>query len=151
MDSYCLKRKDYKDFLSHLINGTSLENEFLSEIIERAQIFYECNVVGSNYYLSIIIEQLMKDNGRISDFLDSVYNLRNELYFSIEEHNSDFINDLYENHYPVAYQEFIAEYRLASKKNDENKIRELKSKAGEPFENDLDRILSNYYETKIRY
>lgn len=151
MDSFCLTRDDYKDFLNHMLNDKTLNNENLAYYIERAKEYFDCNIVGSNYYLSIIIEQMLKSDELDSSFLDSVYSLCEEMFFSIEEHGHEFVRELYDNHFPEAYYRHRFEYNMAIQMKDEKKIELLKSQFGEPFEEDLNRILNGYYETKVRY
>lgn len=150
MESICLPREDYKDFLSHLLKNKALRNEELVYYIERAKIYFDYNIVGSNYYLSIIIEQFLKNEEVDVSFLDAVYALREEMFFSIEEHDYEFINDLF-NNFPKAYWKHYQEYSSAIQRKDEDRIEFLKSRFGEPFEQDLNRIMYEYYETKVRY
>lgn len=150
MESYCLTREDYKDFINHMLYHKSLKNDELADYIERAKDYFDCNIVGSNYYLSIIIEQLSKEDEFYEDIIKDIYELRESLYFTIEEHGYEFISDIYDNYYPEAYNKHRQELNFAIQRKDEKAVASLKALFGVPFEQDLNRITKNYYEAKVR-
>lgn len=146
MESYCLTREEYKDFINHIIYNKELDNCDLEYYIERARDYFDCNIIGSNFYLSIILEQLMKIDEFDEGILLDVYKLQDTLFFSIEEHGYDFVNNLFEKNIPEEYNKYRKELQRATEKNDEGKLKYLKSIFGMPFDQDLNRILGSYHE-----
>lgn len=146
MECNCLTREKYKDFINHTLYNKKLECIDLEYYIERARDYFDCNIVGSNFYLSIIVEQLMKNEELDNNILSEIYGLQESLYFTIEEHGFDFINNLFENNIPSVCNDYRQDLVSAIKKNDDEKIRYLKSISGDPFEQDLNRIMKSYYE-----
>lgn len=151
MENYCLTREDYKDFLNHMLYRKSLKNDELADYIERAKDYFDFNIIGSNYHLSIIIEQLSVEDGIDENIIQDIYNLRELLYFTIEEHGYEFVNDIFSNYYPEAYNKHRQDLIFAIQRKDDKTIASLRSLFGVPFEQDLNRITKNYYDTKVRY
>lgn len=73
MENYCLTREDYKDFLNHMLYRKSLKNDELADYIERAKDYFDCNIIGSNYHLSIILEQLYNEDEFDENIIQDVY------------------------------------------------------------------------------
>lgn len=56
MNHRCLSREEYKEVIDYLLHSQCIENEELSILIQSAIDNWDINIIGSNYFLSIILE-----------------------------------------------------------------------------------------------
>lgn len=152
MEHHCLSRNDYQFLVHQLIIENRREGDLegcLTTVIERAKNYWDINVVGVNYFLSIIIEQIMKKSNIDKEFIARVYNLKNEMYFTIDELDYKFINELFTNNLPDARNHYIVLLEEAERSRNQKLILELERLKSESFEEDLIRIIEKYYEEEI--
>lgn len=69
MNHRCLSRDEYKEFIDYLLHSRCIENEELNVLIQSAIDNWDINIIGSNYFLSIILEQLMKNKTLNEDII----------------------------------------------------------------------------------
>lgn len=152
MEHHCLSRNDYQSLIHQLITENRREGDLegcLTTVLERAKNYWDINVVGVNYFLSIIIEQVMKKSNIDKEFIARVYNLKNEMYFTIDELDHKFINELFINNLPEARNCYTVLLDEARKSKNQKLISELEKLKSESFEEDLIRIIEKYYEEEI--
>lgn len=152
MEHHCLSRNDYQFLVHQLIIENRRKGDLegcLTTVIERAKNYWDINVVGVNYFLSIIIEQIMKKSNIDKEFIARVYNLKNEMYFTIDELDYKFINELFTNNLPDARNHYIVLLEEAERSRNQKLILELERLKSESFEEDLIRIIEKYYEEEI--
>ena len=66
MDNYCLNRNEIIKLIEHKIQAQEIDEE-LKEYIERAELYWDINLISSNCFLSIILEQKIRRNvGKVS-------------------------------------------------------------------------------------
>lgn len=152
MEHRCLSRYEYRCLIYQLISGYQLEEELeeeLKNIIDRAQNYWDVNIIGINYFLSIIAEQVMKKANIDKEFISQIYDLRNQLYFTIDELDYKLIEELFINNLPEARNQYTILLEEAKKTKDDKYIADLEIQRAQSFEEDLLRVIENYYETEI--
>lgn len=152
MEHHCLSRNEYRCLIYQLIYEQQLEDELedeLKAIIERAQYYWDVNIIGINYFLSIIVEQIMKRANVDRKFIDEIYNLKDKLSFTIDELDYKFIDELFVNNLPDSRNNYTALIEGARKTNDIKRIAEMEIRRAQSFEEDILRVIENYYETEI--
>lgn len=146
MESHCLTRDEYKTFLSYKFDGSDCYSE-ISEIIDRAGTTWDINIIGSNCFLSILLEQEMKKGEHINiAFIDCIYDLKERLYFTIDELDQSIVDYIIRNHMPKNRNYFSLELEKAKRENKEEQTLDLEDKLKNAFEDDLIEVLNNYYE-----
>lgn len=152
MEHRCLSRNEYRYLIYQLIYKQQLEEELeeeLKSIIERAQYYWDVNIIGINYFLSIIVEQIMKKANVDNIFINQIYNLKEKLYFTIDELDYKFIDELFINNLPNARNQYTTLIEEAQKTKDVKRITEIEIQRSQSFEEDLLRVIENYYEAEI--
>lgn len=152
MEHRCLSRKEYRYLIYQLIYEQQLEEELeleLKSMIERAQHYWDVNIIGINYFLSIILEQIMKKANVDNMFINQIYNMKEKLYFTIDELDYKFIDELFVNNLPNARNQYTTLIEEARKIKDAKRITEIEIQRAQSFEEDLLRVIENYYETEI--
>lgn len=146
MESHCLTREEYKFLLSYMLDGNYRFSE-ISEKIDRASTTWDINIVGSNCFLSILLEQKIKKGEHINKaFIDGIYDLRNQLYFTIDELDQSAIDYIIRNHMPKNRNYFGLELQKAKNEYNKELTSDFEDKLKNAFEDDLIEILNNYYE-----
>lgn len=56
MNHRCLSREEYKEVIDYLLHSQCIENEELSILIQSAIDNWDINIIGSNYFLSILLD-----------------------------------------------------------------------------------------------
>lgn len=152
MEHRCLSRSEYRYLIFQLLYEQTLEEsleEELKNIIERAQNYWDVNIIGVNYFLSIIVEQIMKKSNVDNNFINQIYELKNKLYFTIDELDYKLIDELFVNNLPDARNQYTRELEEARKARDNKHITEIESQRAQSFEEDLLRVIEKYYETEL--
>lgn len=145
MDNYCLDRDEIIKLIEHKIQAHQIDDE-LRGYIERAELYWDINLISSNCFLSIILEQKIRRNDCKKEFLDSFYELQDEMSFSIEELKPDFIDFIYSYKMPNKQNADIIELMEARKYNDEEKMNIIKERINCAFEEDLISSIQDYYD-----
>lgn len=145
MNSYCLNNKEYSEFLSLFFHNEEILDDGFREKIERATIYWDLNLIGSNCFLSMIFEKIMKRERVTVDDIEKIYDLTNNCYFTIDQLEIELIDDLFRNHLPEQRNEVISELIEAKRANDFEKEKLLESKLKKTFEKDLINVLEKYY------
>lgn len=149
MDYYCLSREEYKDLIFHALNSVEIDNQDLNGIIERARNDWDIHVVGSNYFFSKILEQLMKKDDIIEELISKVYDMQKMMFFSLDELDYKLVENLFLNHLPEKYNSYSLNLNEARHLNDEKNILFYEEKLSIAFEEDLLNIIESYYESEI--
>ncbi len=149
MNHRCLSRDEYKEFIDYLLHSRCIENEELNVLIQSAIDNWDINIIGSNYFLSIILEQLMKNKTLNEDIIHKIYEIRNKMYFTIDEMDYRFIDELFRYHLPDNRNLLVEQHRKAIVGNNIDQITQLEEKISLSFEEDLHSILEYFYETKV--
>lgn len=100
MNHRCLSREEYKEVIDYLLHSQCIENEELSILIQSAIDNWDINIIGSNYFLSIILEQLMKSKTVNKEIVHEIYELENKMYFTVDEMDYKLIDELFRYHLP---------------------------------------------------
>ena len=145
MDNYCLNRNEIIKLIEHKIQAHEIDEE-LKEYIERAELYWDINLISSNCFLSIILEQKIRRNDCEKEFLDSFYELQDKMSFHIEELRPDFIDFIYNYKMPNKQNAYIAALIEARKHKDEEKVNTIKEKINCAFEEDLILSIQDYYD-----
>jgi hypothetical protein len=151
MESYCFSRHELKEVIEKYIFDKEIKNNSIMQIIERASIDWDLNVIASSYSLSIIIEQIMKKEDFLPDYLSIIYELQNSMFFTIDELNRDIIEELFLYHLPNKRNNYIRMLNEAKRGNNNFQVRYIENLLSESFEEDLYSIIRLYYETKVHY
>lgn len=152
MESKCLSRSEYRLLIIRMIDGREVDEELgdeLINIIDRASNYWDVNIVGVNYLLAIIIEQLMKKTFIEKDFLCAVYKIQELMFFTVDELDYKFVNELFVNNLPEKRNFYIETLEDAKRANDFIKIAKIEQLKAQSFEEDLVRIIELYYESEI--
>ena len=152
MEHHCLSRDEYQYMIHQLIFDSQLKvnvEEDLTNIIERAKNYWDINIIGVNYFLSIITEQIMKKTSINSEFISRIYNFKNEMYFTVDELDYQLIDELFSNNLPEARNHYSMLLEEAKRSKNDQIIAELERLRGQSFEEDLLRIIEKYYEAEI--
>ncbi|QIK59822.1 hypothetical protein G7050_08245 [Dysgonomonas sp. HDW5A] len=152
MEHRCLSREEYQYLIHQLIYGNQLTIELeeeLIKIIDRAQNYWDVNIIGINYFLSIITEQIMKRVNVDNELINQVYDLKNKMYFTIDELDYKLINELFSNNLPEARNYYTAQLEEAKRGKDEKLVLEIENLRSQSFEEDLLRVIENFYEAEI--
>lgn len=149
MNHRCLSRDEYKEFIDYLLHSRCIENEELNVLIQSAIDNWDINIIGSNYFLSIILEQLMKNKTLNEDIIHKIYEIRNKMYFTIDEMDYRFIDELFRYHLHDNRNLLVEQHRKAIVGNNIDQITQLEEKISLSFEEDLHSILEYFYETKV--
>lgn len=151
MDYHCLSREEYKDLILHVLNSVDVDNEDLNVIIERAKNDWDINIVGSNYFLSKILEQLMKKVDISDEIISNIYNVKDLMFFSVDELNYRLVENLFLNHLPEKYNTYSINLDEARKVKDEKNILFYEEKLSTAFEEDFLNVIESYYESEIHH
>jgi len=152
MEYKCLSREEYRQFILRLIDRQEIDGDLgieLVNIIDRAQNYWDVNIIGINYLLTIIIEQFMKKSLVNHEFISDVYKIQQEMFFTIDELDHKFIDELFVNNLPDRRNFYTEMLEEAKKANSTEQTTELERKKAMSFEEDLLRIIENYYESEI--
>lgn len=152
MEHHCLSRDEYQYMIHQIIFDSQLKvnvEEDLVNIIERAKNYWDINIIGVNYFLSIITEQIMKKISINSEFISRIYNFKNEMYFTVDELDHKLIDELFSNNLPEARNHYSILLEEAKRSKNDQLVTELERLRGQSFEEDLLRIIEKYYETEI--
>lgn len=150
MNHRCLSRGEYKEVLDYLVHSQCIENEELNILIQNAIDNWDVNIIGSNYFLSIILEQLIKYRMIKSDIIHEIYEIKNKMYFTIDEMDYNLIDELFRFHLPNNRNSLIEQLKKARLGNNSEQILQIEDKIAQSFEEDLHDILKCFYETKVR-
>lgn len=82
----CLKVKDFDD-----------ENLYLKEFMDDS-FSWDRKLFSLNHLLSIVLEQLQKEDVEHQVVIDYIYNLQEEYNFEVQEGDLRFIDSLYKSH-----------------------------------------------------
>lgn len=152
MEHHCLSRDEYQYMIHQIIFDSQLKvnvEEDLVNIIERAKNYWDINIIGVNYFLSIITEQIMKKASINSEFISRIYNFKNEMYFTVDELDHKLIDELFSNNLPEARNHYSILLEEAKRSKNDQLVAELERLRGQSFEEDLLRIIEKYYEAEI--
>lgn len=152
MEHRCLSRDEYRSLIHQLIHNRQLDielDESLINIIDRAQNYWDVNIIGVNYFLSIIAEQMMKKADVDKEFIAQVYELKNTMYFTVDELDYKLIDELFSNNLPEARNQYTNLLEEAKKAKNDRLIAEIEKLRTQSFEEDLLRVIETYYETEI--
>ncbi|MFT3747221.1 MAG: hypothetical protein QM768_02855 [Agriterribacter sp.] len=96
MISHCLNINEYHDIIRvNLLGGKkSGDYEYVHEIFESCH-YWENKVIGYNYFLSLLLERLIKQYEISSDLIDKVYQIKEQANFDIQEFVEDFLEKLF--------------------------------------------------------
>lgn len=150
MNHRCLSREEYKEVMQYLLHSQCIENEELSILIQSAIDNWDINIIGSNYFLSIILEQLMKSKIVNKEIVHEIYELENKMYFTVDEMDYKLIDELFRHHLPENRNLLIEQHKKATIGNNIEQIAQIEEKISQSFEEDLHNILRCFYETKVR-
>lgn len=150
MNHRCLFREEYKEAIDYLLHSQCIENEELSILIQSAIDNWDINIIGSNYFLSIILEQLMKSKTVNKEIVHEIYELENKMYFTVDEMDYKLIDELFRYHLPDNRNLLIEQHKKATIGNNIEQIAQIEEKISQSFEEDLHNILECFYETKVR-
>lgn len=145
MDSYCLNRKEYCEFFNHYLGKEPIVDGSFLEKIERATFYWDLNLIGSNCFLSMIFENIMKKEKVSLEDIESIYALTNKFYFTIDQLEIGLIDDLFRNHMPEQRNEAINELIEAKRNNDFVRVKSIENDLQKTFEKDLINVLEKYY------
>jgi len=145
MDNYCLNRSEIVKLIEHKIQAREIDEE-LKEYIERAELYWDINLISSNCLFSIVLEQKKRKNNCKKEFIDSFYELQDKMSFHIEELNPDFIDFIYNYKMPNKQNADIVALIEARKNKDEEKVNTIKEKINCAFEEDLILSIQDYYD-----
>lgn len=152
MEHRCLSRDEYRNLIYQLIYNHQLEGELeedLISIIDRAQNYWDVNIIGVNYFLSIIAEQMMKKADIDEEFIAQVYDLKSTMYFTVDELDYKLIDELFSNNLPEVRNQYTNLLEEAKKSKNDKTVLEIEKLKAESFEEDLLRVIEAYYETEI--
>lgn len=149
MNHRCLSREEYKEVIDYLLHSQCIENEELSILIQSAIDNWDINI-SSNYFLSIILEQLMKSKTVNKEIVHEIYELENKMYFTVDEMDYKLIDELFRYHLPDNRNLLIEQHKKATIGNNIEQIAQIEEKISQSFEEDLHNILRCFYETKVR-
>lgn len=152
MEHRCLSRDEYRNLIYQLIYNHQLEGELeedLINIIDRAQNYWDVNIIGVNYFLSIIAEQMMKKADVDEEFIAQVYDLKSTMYFTVDELDYKLIDELFSNNLPEVRNQYTNLLEEAKKSKNDKTVLEIEKLRAESFEEDLLRVIEAYYETEI--
>lgn len=152
MEHRCLSRDEYRNLIYQLIYNHQLEGELeedLISIIDRAQNYWDVNIIGVNYFLSIIAEQMMKKADVDEEFIAQVYDLKSTMYFTVDELDYKLIDELFSNNLPEVRNQYTNLLEEAKKSKNDKTVLEIEKLKAESFEEDLLRVIEAYYETEI--
>ena len=150
MNHRCLSRDEYKEVIDYLLHSQCIENEELSILIQSAIDNWDINIIGSNYFLSIILEQLMKSKTVNKEIVHEVYGIENKMYFTVDEMDYKLIDELFRYHLPDNRNLLIEQHKKATTGNNIEQIAQIEERISQSFEEDLHNILRCFYETKVR-
>lgn len=150
MNHRCLSREEYKEVIDYLLHSQCIENEELSILIQSAIDNWDINIIGSNYFLSIILEQLMKSKTVNKEIVHEIYELENKMYFTVDEMDYKLIDELFRYHLLDNRNLLIEQHKKATIGNNIEQIAQIEEKISQSFEEDLHNILRCFYETKVR-
>lgn len=145
-DVYCLSSEELRAFVDHLHFGKSISLEHLSFIIDRASNDWDLNIISPNYFLSIVLEQLIKNDSVEEDFLDVYYNRKCSMNLSIEEFDKGFLDYLFENSMPERRNDIIFELENARIEKNTTLINDLNVQLKNSFDEDLVLTVQRFYE-----
>ena len=96
MNSHCLNIEEYKEVLNVVYNKekASAELEYIHEVFEGCR-YWDNQVVGINYFLSLAIESFQKSRPITSDIVTFIYEFQENANFYIQEIHSAFIETLF--------------------------------------------------------
>lgn len=151
MNHRCLSRDEYKIVIDYLLYSQCIESEELNELIQSATDYWDVNIIGSNYFLSIILEQIIKCKTINKDIIHEVYELENKMYFTIDEMDYKFIDELFKYHLPNNRNTLTEQLKRATTGSNIEQVAQLEERISQSFEEDLHDILKCFYETKVRY
>ena len=145
MDNYCLNRYEIVKLIEHKLQNQEIETE-LKQIIDRAELYWDINLISSNCLLSIILEQYIRKDVCLTDLLDNYYKMSNEMSVLIEELNPNFINYVYNYKLPSRRNSDIADLIEAKKNRNQVQIDFIKEKLSNSFEEDLITSIQDYHD-----
>lgn len=146
LHSYCLSKSEYLQIISWELYSEDIDGDFDKEnlklLIEDSSTYWDKKIIGLNYFLSILIEQLIKQGKFEAILFDKIYNLKNKMYFNIEEFDYDFIEDLILNKEPLHTKKLGELLNKAIQDNNEQRIEELKEELNTALEDELIELLN---------
>lgn len=149
MDNYCLSRDEILKLIEHKLQAHEIDEE-LKVFIERAELYWDINLISSNCLLSIILEQLIRKNAYREEFIDDYYRLKNEMSLLIEQLEPNFIDFMYNYKMPNKQNADISTLIEAKRNKDTDRINFIKGKINSAFEEDLILSIQDYYD-KVYY
>jgi len=103
IQNHCLTRKEYKQILDKKFRGVSYDDEYIKNLYQACES-WDKRLIGINHFLSIILEQYIKQGIDCKEVINYIYSLDELIYFHIEEIDSAFISNLYTNHLPESFE-----------------------------------------------
>ncbi|WP_299824845.1 hypothetical protein [uncultured Pontibacter sp.] len=100
MKYYFLRKDEFKQLIENRLFNKNypVDHELLEEVINSTCNYWDVEIVGFNYFFSKILETYLKKSYACADIIDFVYGLSDEMYFSRQEFDSDFIHLLMTKH-----------------------------------------------------
>jgi hypothetical protein len=141
LHSYCLSKTEYLQIIFWELFSENIDGDFdmenLKLLIEDSSTYWDKKIIGLNYFLSILTEQLIKKDKFDIGVFEKIYNLKNKMYFEIEEFDYEFIQDLILNKEPVHTKELGKLLNMAIRDNNVQRIEELKEEISTALEDEL--------------
>jgi len=146
MDNYSLSRDEIDKLIENKIGKQKIEDEYLKQIFERAEVYWDIKLISSNSLFSIVLEQYLRKNMYSAGLLDNYYRLEEEISILIEELDSDFIDYMYNHKMPNKRNSDIADLIEARKNNNQSQIETIKETLSNSFEEDLITSIQDYHD-----
>ena len=94
--NYCLNKKKLRQLILFKVLGSEIEDDELNAMIQGAEC-WDCCLVAITYLFSTILEKRNKFMNDGVDLIESFYNLENQIFFDIQELDSEFVNCMVRN------------------------------------------------------
>lgn len=147
LHSYCLSKTEYLQIIYWELFSEDIDENFdmenLKLLIEDSSTYWDKQIIGLNYFLSILSEQLIKKGKFETRLFDKIYNLKDKMYFNVEEFDYEFIEDLILNKEPLHTKELGKLLNKAVQDNNEQRIEELKEEINNALEDELIELWNN--------
>lgn len=98
MERLCFTKKECKQLIENELFGIFNDQEHstnLTELIQRSKIYFDSEIIIFNYFISKLLEQYLKqDESKCFKIIEYLGEVHGKMYITLEEFNSDFINNL---------------------------------------------------------
>lgn len=147
LHSYCLSKNEYLQLIYWELFSedidVDIDVENLKKIIEDSSTYWDKQILGLNYFLSILTENLIKKGKFDSQLFDIVYNLKNQMYFEVEEFDYNFIEDLVLTKEPIHTRKLSLIRSQAIRDNNEELVEKIQMELLSALEDELIEICSH--------